>query len=487
MAAGARALSGDRNRWIAVVLLFVLALPAVTPRLYASDEIGYFANLRSLWFDRDISFDNEYRYFYDRGIANAWTFYESYLVRETPTGLRYNYWTIGSGILWSPFYAVADVTTRVRRAFGSAVPADGFSRPYLRAVTVGSAFYGFLAICLAIVAARRLVGEAHLAGLAIWIGTPLLHYMYVAPGFSHACGAFTAAVFVTVWLRVRATWSLRGLVALGAVCALMVMVREQAVFFIVGPAIDFLWSVASAGRAANWARVRTLVLRVAAGAAVALVCFSPQLWVYVTLYGSLTSPYTAGGSSSVMAWHAPHFFDVLLHPNHGFFFWTPLGIAALAGLAWYTWSGDGRGDATARRIGVCLGAMILSQAYIAGAVTRWMLSGTYGQRRFVGTTIILVIGLTALFKLAQRRRAHRPLWRAAVGTAVVAGVIWNIGLMAQYGAKLMDRGRVEVARNAYTTAFVLPRVLPSLAYRYLFDRRSFYLDPERYDEPPGAP
>ena len=126
--------------------------------------------------------------------------------------------------------------------------------------------------------------------------------------------------------------------------------------------------------------------------------------------------------------------------------------------------------------------MFASQAYIAGAILRWELSGTYGQRRFIGTTIILVIGLTALFKLAQR-----PVWRRAVAALAIAGVIWNVGLMAQYGAQLMDRGRVELARNAYTTAFVLPRVLPTLAYRYLFDRSSFYLDPERYDEPSGTP
>ena len=163
-ARGGRSFLGHSRQWMVPVLLFVLALPAITPRLYASDEVGYFANLRSLWFDHDVSFDNEYRYFYDRGIAVAWTFYESYLVRETATGLRYSYWTVGPAILWSPFYAVADVTTRIRRAFGSEVPADGYSRPYLRAVTLGSAFYGFLAICLAIVTARRLVGEAHPAG-----------------------------------------------------------------------------------------------------------------------------------------------------------------------------------------------------------------------------------------------------------------------------------------------------------------------------------
>ena len=465
---------GLSRQWMVPVLLFVLALPAITPRLYASDEIGYFSNLRSLWFDHDVSFDNEYRYFYDRGINNAWTYYENFLVRETATGLRYSYWTVGPAILWSPFYAVADVTTRIRRAFGSEVPADGFSRPYLRATTFGSAFYGFLAICIAIVTARRLVGEAHPAGLAIWLGTPLLHYMYVAPGFSHACGAFMGAMFVAVWLRVRETWSLGGLMGLGAVCALMVMVREQAVFFVIGPAVDYIWSVASAARAADWARVRTLVLRVSAGAAVALLCYLPQMATYITLYGQLATPY---GLDNRMLWHSPHFFRVLFNPSHGFFFWTPLGLVAIGGLAWYTWSGDGRGDSHARRIGTCLLLMFASQAYIAGAPARWELGGTFGQRRFVGSTIILVIGLTALFKLAQR-----PVWRRAAAALAITGVIWNLGLMAQFGAQLMDRRRVEMARNAYTTVFVLPRVLPSLAYRYLFDRRSFYLDPERYDE-----
>ena len=53
---------------------------------------------------------------------------------------------------------------------------------------------------------------------------------------------------------------------------------------------------------------------------------------------------------------------------------------------------------------------------------------------------------------------------------------------AQFGAGLMDRQRMEPARNAYTTLVVLPRVLPDLAYRYVFDRPSFYQEAERYRE-----
>ena len=60
--------------------------------------------------------------------------------------------------------------------------------------------------------------------------------------------------------------------------------------------------------------------------------------------------------------------------------------------------------------------------------------------------------------------------------------------MAQFGTGLMDRQRMEPSRNAYTTLVVLPRMLPGLAYRYVFDRPSFYQEAERYrDAPAGTP
>ncbi len=67
---------------------------------------------------------------------------------------------MGSALLWSPFYAVADVVVRVRRAMGdSSIAADGFSQPYVAAVAYGSAVYGWLSLMLSVVIARRLFGE----------------------------------------------------------------------------------------------------------------------------------------------------------------------------------------------------------------------------------------------------------------------------------------------------------------------------------------
>jgi len=102
----------------------------VTARLYSSDEVQYFSYLRSLYFDRDVSFENEYRYFYDRNIAQSAGFHETFLERETAVGLRFNYATLVAAILWLPFYVVADLWTRVS---GSAEP-NGLTQPYVAAV-----------------------------------------------------------------------------------------------------------------------------------------------------------------------------------------------------------------------------------------------------------------------------------------------------------------------------------------------------------------
>ena len=118
------------------------SLPAVTARLYSSDEVEYFSYLRSLYFDRDVSFDNEYRYFYDHDVARSAGFHDTFLVGETAVGRRVNYATVGASILWLPFFAAADVWTRVT----GAAEANGMTQPYIVAVAYGSAVYGFLAM-----------------------------------------------------------------------------------------------------------------------------------------------------------------------------------------------------------------------------------------------------------------------------------------------------------------------------------------------------
>jgi hypothetical protein len=467
-----------RRQWTFLVCLFLLSLPAVTPRIYSSDEIQYFAYLRSAWFDHDLSFENEYQYFYDRGIARSEGFHDTFLERTTATNRRLNFGTIGCAILWSPFYLVADVVATTNRW-----EVDGFSKPYIAAVAYGSAVYGFLALVLAILCARRLGLDGFYAGMVAWLGTPLLFYMYIAPPFSHACSAFGVALFIYVWLHVRDTWSTPGLVALGAAAALMAMVREQDAFFAAGPALDFgLWALARLRQ--DPASLKPKGVGVLAGIGAFAVVFAPQAATYFVLNGHL------GPDSSVqhkMNWLAPHAVEVLLSPEHGFFIWTPLALVAIAGLVFVAVRFDGKGRSVVsafrrNRIGTCLLVMVALQIYVGGSVESWTVAGAFGQRRFIALTAILVIGLAALADAVGRARSRDAVGRTAMTkwpravliVVAVLGVYWNLALIAEFSIGLMDRQKLEPRKNAYDAFVTLPRMAPSLLYRYLFDRASFY-------------
>jgi hypothetical protein len=462
-----------RSELLAILLGFLITLPFVTTRIYASDEVQYFAWLRSLAFDRDVDFQNEYQHFHDAGAGGGALFYETFLVRQNEAGRRENYGPIGSAILWAPFYAVGHAVARITGA-----PADGYSPPYISAVAYGSAVYGTLAIVLSAAIARRLTGRGIAASLVVAFGTPLVFYIYIAPPMSHANSAFAVALFLWIWLRVRDGWRPGGLALLGAAGGLMAMVRDQDVFFATGPVLDFVrhW-VRSAQPQAAGDRRRPSPIAAAAAIAAFVVAYAPQLLATSALHGHV-------GPSDVVArkmtWTSPHALGVLFSPEHGFFAWTPLALLAIAGLALLALgragalrtAGGAAPERDVRWIASLLLVMIALQAYISGAVESWTVAGSFGQRRFIGLTAVLTVGVAAVLNAAAPGAA-----RVAVRLLLVLCVWWNLGLLVQFGTHTMDRQRLTLKDNAWRTFAVLPREAPTLAWRYLTDRASFYNRP----------
>jgi hypothetical protein len=478
---GFRSRPGRRNATWLLIVIFLLSLPAVTPRINASDEIEFFSWLHSWTFDRDVDFDNEYRYFYEAGPGRHPGFVETFLEGTNEAGRRPNFAPIGSAILWLPFYAGGHIAAGL-----SGVPTDGLSHPYIAAVAYGSAVYGFLAVLLSAAIARRLLGRSGLTAAAlVWVGTPLMFYMYVAPGFSHACSAFAVALFLWVWLRIRERWSVAGVVALALAAALMPMVREQDAFFVVGPAIDFLrwaWLRTRPGQPAPTQGWRRVVMLAGIGVVTSVAAYTPQLASYQALNGH---PSPTSTVARKMTWTSPHFVDVLLSPQHGLFLWTPLALVAVAGLAWLAVrarrgtgpaSTAGRPDAAPGPhpdlgwIAALMLLMGLLQVYVSGSVESWTVAGAFGQRRFVALTPLLTVGMAALLPPPGERR-RRLLATLAVCLLLVW---WNLGLMAQFGLHLMDRQRLSIGDNARVTFIDLPRMAPSILVRYFADRESFY-------------
>ena len=76
----------------------------------------YFAYLHSLYFDGDLDFRNEYQHFADIGLKNGDPAVFNALLRDNPqdpplnpqTGVYRNVAPIGSALLWSPGFVLAD-------------------------------------------------------------------------------------------------------------------------------------------------------------------------------------------------------------------------------------------------------------------------------------------------------------------------------------------------------------------------------------------
>ena len=342
-------------------------------------------------------------------------------------------------------------------------PQDGYSRPYVAAVAYGSAVYGWLAILLSAAIAHRWLGRGLAAALAVLLGTPLLFYIYVAPPFSHACATFAVTFCLWMWLRARDTWSLRGVVLLGLTVGLMATMRDQAGLFAIGPALDFArWAY----QRRDWRRAAGLAL---AGTLATLTAFVPQVLASRAINGYF-GPHESVGNK--MSWASPHALSVLVDPRHGWLAWTPLAILALAGLVALA-SGRVRAHhSDARWLGLCALVMVAAQVYINGAVESWTVAGSFGQRRFVELTPLLVVGLAAV--RSSGRQPRRLLW-----ALMAVCVWWNLGLLLQFGTHRMDRQQLTLRDNAWQTFVELPRDAPALAWRYLTDRGSFYRQPRQ--------
>jgi hypothetical protein len=440
------------------VAALLLSLPLVTPKIRGADEIEYFAYLRSAVFDHDLEFGNEYEHFYGQDPDGLAAFKATFLDRREPaTGRHINFAPLGTALLWSPLYLLAHAGVLATKALGAQVAADGFSPPYVMAVCYASWAYGMVGVVLLhrVLARFGSFGEpasAWTAAAVLW-GTPLLYYVTLGPGFSHAVSLSVIALLLWLTLRFRRDGFTIGRAAmLGALGGLAALVREQDGLFLVVPALVMAMD---AGRERRSAARR--LGRLAVMATTALIVFAPQLFAYRAVNGSY------GPSRLVarkMSYAGPHALSVLFDPGHGLFVWAPLLLLATAGLVLAV--------ARARRadpVPAALAAGLLLQVWINGSVESWTQAGAFGARRFVAAIPLFAWGLATLIAGALPRRGRR-----AAAAALLVFAWWNVSLMVQFGLRLMDRQRLQWPRVAVNQVVEVPRHLGRAAWLFFTDR-----------------
>jgi hypothetical protein len=202
----------------------------------------------------------------------------------------------------------------------------------------------------------------------------------------------------------------------------------------------------------------TLARGAVLGATAALVTL-PQFFAYRALNGHFGPSRLVGRK---MSYTSPHALEVLFDPAHGLFFWTPLLVLAVAGLA----LGLLRpASAETRRWTALLSLALLGQVWINGCIESWSQAGAFGSRRFVGVTVVFAWGLA----LTLERLLPR-LGRAPVAALLALFAWWNVSLMVQFGLRLMDRQRLEWPRVAVNQVAAVPPRLLRVATLFFTDR-----------------
>jgi hypothetical protein len=103
----------------------------------------------------------------------------------------------------------------------------------------------------------------------------------------------------------------------------------------------------------------------------------------------------------------------------------------------------------------------------------WAGISSYGNRFFVSLTALFILGLAVfLDRLAQFFRSPR-MALAAASSFLALFLLWNVGLMLQWGLHLIPaRGPISFSEMIHNQFFVVPRQLTSRLEAYLFKRKA---------------
>jgi hypothetical protein len=454
-----------------LVVLFLLSLPLSNPWV-RGDGVGYYAFARSLLIEHRLDFTKDWqRANTSFRMARLGADGRPLPYQYTVTGHLDNHFSIGPAILWSPFLIVAHVGVILCDRLGGQIPADGFSKPYLVAMALGTAVYGFLALVISFALARRYVAErwAFLATLGIWFGSALPVYMYFNPSWSHAHSAFMVALFVWYWTitrpaRTRSQWAI-----LGAIGGLMLDVYYVSGVLLLLPLLESLagyWKVFAGSEGETFGR---FFLKNTIFAATVLIVFLPTLITKKIIYGS----YLNFGYTESWFWNSPAFWKVCFSSDHGLFSWTPILILSLVGLFALQ-----RYD---RSLALYFPIVFAAYLYALGCYQDWNGISSFGNRFCVSVTVLYVLGLAACFdSLASAWQERRAAILAWSGTAAL--ILWNLGLIFQWGMHLIpERGPIPWRVAAYNQVAVIPTQFARAMKGYLTHRKSMMEQIEQTD------
>jgi hypothetical protein len=380
-----------------ILIIYVIGFFKIntwTTNLYGGDSHGYYLHVVSAFRYHDIGD-------YSRSIASLQKRQPGYIdprtdpygIRLTEKGKYYIKYTVGVGVLETPFFFIAHIISLLSDQY----EPDGWSKPYLLAVGLGAILYILIGLYFLLCVLRRYFDQniAGLTILSIALATNLFYqgtYVTMAHGFLFFL--YCMLIFSVVRFYDKPT-NMRA-IAIGSIIGLITITRIPE---IISAVIPLFWGVY------NRTTVRNRLLFLKHNIAKFLICcvaflsvLSIQIayWYYVS--GELFfDPYKGEGFNFLK----PHILDGLFNFSNGWLIYTPIMALSIVGCLWLKkYCPDIRLPLV---IFVCL------QAYIHYSYYAWTFFPGFGSRPMVETYPLLAFGLAALFQRSVGIRMTRLL------------------------------------------------------------------------------
>jgi hypothetical protein len=332
--------------------------------------------------------------------------------RWPSTGRLIDRHTMGVAILVLPFFLVGHWLT-----LWANLPPDGFSLFYTHASGIASVFYLAAGLSLLKCLLRRYFSASIVLLTLVTIvwGTNLYHYATFDSLFSHVFSFFLLCCLLQLTVHWHTAPSLRDSFAIGLVAGLLVLVRPtNALFLLVFPLYGLVNRDAVHRRlssfAAHWRHILVIV-------ATASVIQWPQLALYHWAAGSwFVNPY--GGQR--FHFGSPKIVEVLFSTQKGLFFWSPVLLVSVIGLAPMLKS--------ARPLALATFVIVPMTVYVIASWDDWQFGGSYGHRAFTDLLPLLAFSMGAGYDWLTRRHG----WNIGLVAIAGVGITLSVIQMIQY-------------------------------------------------------
>lgn len=338
-------------------------------RVVRSDVKGYYGYLQALFIRHDLG-NEPYQWEY---------------VRRTPGGTLNKYFS-GTAVMMAPWFAIGhDI------ALGDAkAPRDGLSVHEMRALSIGAWVY----LLIGLFAVRALLHRMGMReGVVAWtllglgLGTQLVQYAALQPGWSHIYSFCCVALFILQVHHAGHGAPMRSLVFAAMLLGLIVLIRPvNGLMVLAVPVVLGDRFVPFLQRILRY----PLVLSMAVLAAALMVSIQPMLWY------AQTGQWSAYGyEGEGFHWDRPEVWKVLFGFRRGLFLWTPILLLALGGTLLML--------KRERSRGIWLLLYWSANLYVISAWWIWYYGSGFGARVFIDHYPVFALPVAWLLQRAAGR------------------------------------------------------------------------------------